>query len=69
VITERIMREARRVAQTEVQSVLAGRHEGRENLEDLSVDSIILKWIFKKCDGEACTGFVWLGIGTADVAC
>jgi hypothetical protein len=36
--------------------VLAGRPEGRDHLEDLSVDGrITLKWIFKKWDGLART--------------
>jgi hypothetical protein len=38
----------------------------REHLEDLGIESIMLKWIFKKGDGEAWTGCVWLRIGTAD---
>jgi hypothetical protein len=36
-----------------------------DHLEDLRVDgSVILKWIFKKWDGEAWTGLMWLRIGT-----
>jgi hypothetical protein len=36
-----------------------------DNLEVLSVDGwIILKRIFKKWDGEAWTGLIWLRIGT-----
>jgi len=50
----------------EVHSVLAGRHEGKRPLEDLGIDNIMLKWIFKKCDGEAWTGLVWLRIWTTD---
>jgi hypothetical protein len=33
-------------------------------LKDPDVDGIILKWIFKKWDGAAWTGLIWLRIGT-----
>jgi hypothetical protein len=41
--------------------VLVGRPGQRDHLEDLGVDCrIILKWMFKKWDGETWTGFLWL---------
>ena len=37
----------------------------RDNSEDLDVEGrIILKWIFRKWDGEACTWLIWLRKGT-----
>ena len=44
--------------------VFVGRPDGKNHLEDLCVDGRILKWIFKKWDGEAWTGLIWLRIGT-----
>jgi hypothetical protein len=42
-----------------------GKPEGKEHLEDPDIDGrLILRCIFRKWDGEAWTGFVWLRIGT-----
>jgi hypothetical protein len=36
-----------------------------DHLEDPAIDGrIILTWIFKKWNGEAWTGLIWLRIGT-----
>ena len=37
----------------------------RDHMEDLGLDGeVILKWIFRKWDGEAWTGLLWLRGGT-----
>jgi hypothetical protein len=45
--------------------VLAGRPDGKRQLENLVVDEmVIMKWIFKQRDGETLTGLIWLTLGT-----
>ena len=37
----------------------------RDHFEDLRVDGrIMLKWIFKKWNGDARSGLIWIRIGT-----
>ena len=37
------------------------------NLEDIDVDGkILLKWIFKKWNGEARNGLLWFATGTSE---
>jgi hypothetical protein len=43
---------------------LVGKPQGKNHLKDRGVDGrIVLKWIFNKWNG-ACTGLIWLRIGT-----
>jgi hypothetical protein len=41
--------------------VLVGKLERRDHLRDRR---IILRWIFRKCDGEALIGLIWLSTET-----
>jgi hypothetical protein len=44
--------------------VLVGNPEGKKTLRSTRRRRIILKWIFRKWDGEAWTELIWLRIGT-----
>jgi hypothetical protein len=55
---------ARMIERRGAYTVLVGRSEGKRPLQNLGVDGcVILKWILKKWNGEAWTGFFWLRIG------
>jgi len=48
-----------------VHRVVVGKLEGKRPIGRPGVgDRIILKWIFRKWDVGACTGSIWLRIGT-----
>jgi hypothetical protein len=48
-----------------VYRLLVGKPNEKNHLEDPGIDGrIILKWVFKKWDAGACTGLIWLRIGT-----
>jgi len=62
VIKLRKMKWAGHVART---GVCCGDLREKDQLEDLKIGGwIILKWVFKKWDGEARTGLLWLRMGT-----
>jgi hypothetical protein len=69
VIKSRRMRGAEHVARMGdrigANGILVGRPDGRR---PLGRPTIILKWIFKKWDGEELTGFLWLRIWTGGCA-
>ena len=49
------------------QMILIGKPEGKRPLEHLDIDgNVILKWIFRKLDGDAWTGLSWLRVGTGE---
>jgi len=45
---------------------LVGKLEEKNNLDDLSIDEMILKCVFRKQSGRVWTGLIWRGIGTYD---
>jgi hypothetical protein len=49
---------------TDAYRVLVRRPDENKSLGNLSVEGIILKWIFKKYEGEIGSGLIWFRIGT-----
>ena len=55
---------ARKGAKRKVYRVLEGKPEGKEGLEDQSLDmKKVIKWVWNKYDGKVWTGCMWFRVG------
>jgi len=58
------------VERRDLYRVLMWKPEGKSHLEDPGVDGkILLRWIFRKSDIGARTGWIWLRIGQVAGTC